>query len=102
MDRVKMNGHNEQNNIVLNAIMALAIGTLLGTLSVVPYDRVLGLSASTGTILQSAISVALLGALNLSQMTDLTFEPDQTPERAPGSVFERRQTTGTQPASQTS
>ena len=69
-----MNGNNEQKSILLNAVMALVIGALLGTLSVVPYDRVLGLSGTTGTILQSAIWAALLGALNLGRMTDLTLE----------------------------
>jgi hypothetical protein len=87
MDRIEMNKHNEQKSILLNAVMALAIGALLGTLSVVPYDRVLGLSGSAGTILQSAISVALLGALNLGRVTGQTFESSRTPERAPGSFF---------------
>jgi hypothetical protein len=95
----EMNGHDEQKNILLNAVMALAIGALLGTLSVVPYDQVLGLSGVTGTVLQSAISVALLGALNLGRVTDLTYESNRTPERAPGSFFAdrpSRQTSGTQ------
>jgi len=83
MDRVEMNGNSEQKGIGLNAIMALAAGALLGTLSVAPY-QVLGLSGSAGVILQSAISVALLGALRLGRLTDLTFRPNQAPERAPG------------------
>jgi hypothetical protein len=79
--------------------MALAIGALLGTLSIVPYDRVLGLSGATGAILQSAISVALLGALSLGRVTDLTVDSSRTPERAPGSFFASqrlRQSAGTQ------
>ena len=82
-----MNGNDEQKDTLLNAVMALAIGALLGVLSLVPYDRLLGLSGATGPILQSAISVALLGALNLGRVTGLTFESNRTPERAPGSFF---------------
>jgi hypothetical protein len=87
MDRGEMNGNDEQRSILLNAVMALAIGALLGVLSLVPYDRLLGLSRATGPTLQSAISVALLGALNLGRVTSLTFESNRTPERAPGSFF---------------
>jgi hypothetical protein len=67
--------------------MALAIGALLGALSVAPYDQVLGLSGAAGAILQSAISVAFLGALNLGRVTDLTVKSNRTPERAAGSFF---------------
>ena len=82
MDRAEMNRNNEQKIVLLNVVMALAIGALLGALSVMPYDQVLGLSGETGAVLQSAISVALLGALDLSRITGLTFDPNRTPERA--------------------
>jgi hypothetical protein len=74
MDRVEMNRNDEQTNLLLNVVMALAAGALLGTLSVAPFQA-LGLSGSVGAILQSAISVALLGALDPCQVTDLTLDP---------------------------
>ena len=68
-----MNGNDKQTNLLLNVVMALAAGALLGTLSVAPFQA-LGLSGSVGAVLQSVISVALLGALDPGRVTDLTLD----------------------------
>ena len=68
-----MNGNDEQSNVFLNVMMALATGALLGVLSVTPFQA-LGLSGAVGTILRSAVSVVLLGALNVGRVTSLTLD----------------------------
>jgi hypothetical protein len=66
--------------MVWNVLIALGIGALLGVLVAVPYDRVIGLSEPTCTILRSVVSVAVLGGLNI-------YRANETPERTPGSFF---------------
>lgn len=43
------------------ALVWLAVGGLLGLAVAVPYDRMLGLPSETGTVLASAVWIALLG-----------------------------------------
>ena len=68
-----MNGNDEQSKVFLNAVIALATGALLGVLSVIPFQA-LGLSGAVGTVLRSAVSAALLGALNVGRVTSLTLD----------------------------
>jgi hypothetical protein len=42
-------------------LVVLAIGALLGLAVVLPYDRLLGLPGSIGSILGTAVWIALLG-----------------------------------------
>ena len=83
---VRTNNRSE-DVMVWNVLIALGIGALLGVLVAVPYDRVIGLSEPTCTILRSVVSVAVLGGLNIGRFRDLTYRANETPERAPGSFF---------------
>ena len=57
--------------MLCRALVALATGALLGVLVALPYDRLLGLPTLACTVLRSATSVALLGALQARCPTDL-------------------------------
>ena len=46
----------------------LAVGALLGLAVALPYDRLLGLPGSTGTLLGAAVWVALLGVLHVGRI----------------------------------
>ena len=50
------------------ALMWLATGALLGVIVAMPYDRLLGLPGSTGTVLGSAVWCVLLGVLHMGRV----------------------------------
>lgn len=49
-------------------LIGLSAGALLGLIVALPYDRLLGLPDSTGTILGAAVWAALLGVLHVGRM----------------------------------
>jgi len=49
-------------------LIGLAAGALLGLAVALPYDRLLGLPGSTGTILGMAVWAALLGVLHIGRI----------------------------------
>ena len=59
---------------VWKALAALAIGALLGALAALPYDRLLGLPGTTGTVLRSLVATVVLAGLNAGRAQDLTFD----------------------------
>jgi len=50
----------DRREVYANALVALAIGVLLGVLVAVPYDRLLGLSGEACVALRSVVAVGLL------------------------------------------
>lgn len=60
------------------ALAALAIGALLGALAALPYDRLLGLPGTTGTVLRSLVATVVLAGLNAGRVRDLTFDTAAT------------------------
>ena len=48
-------------------LIRLSAGALLGLVVALPYDRLLGLPGSTGTILAAAVWAALLGMLHIGR-----------------------------------
>jgi hypothetical protein len=63
------------------ALALLAAGVLLGLAAALPYDRLLGLPGSTGTILGSVVWVVLLGTRQLGGVAG-PAAPDDLPARA--------------------
>jgi hypothetical protein len=61
-----------------NAVAALAVGAILGTLVAVPYDQVFGLSAPLCTALRSSITTAILAGVKAMDSAELAFVPRQT------------------------
>ena len=55
------------------AMFALALGALLGALAALPYDHLLGLSATTCTVLRSLTAACVLAGLNTRGASDLVF-----------------------------
>ena len=49
-------------------LVNLSAGALLGLAVALPYDRLLGLPGSTGTILAAAVWAALLGVLQMGRI----------------------------------
>jgi hypothetical protein len=56
-------------------IVALAVGTLLGALAAMPYDRLLGVSQPACTILRSALTTAVWAGLGSERLRNLVFDP---------------------------
>jgi hypothetical protein len=61
-------------------LVALAAGALLGVLAALPYDRLLGLSGETGTVLRSLVTTAVLSGLHASRVQDLILDAASLPE----------------------
>ena len=78
-----------EGEAVWHVLIALSIGALLGVLVAVPYDRLIGLSEPTCTLLPSVVSVVVLGGLDLGRLRDLVSRASQTLERTPGSFLSR-------------
>jgi hypothetical protein len=73
-------------------LVRLAAGALLGLAVALPYDRLLGLPGSTGTILGAAVGAALLGVLHAGRIRGAVEWDadwvDPTGEHHPGSCSE--------------
>jgi hypothetical protein len=80
--------------MLCKALVALAAGALLGVLVAVPYDRLIGLPASACTILRSAVSVALLGALHFRRPPELHLDLDESLAYASGCRFSAKERLG--------
>jgi len=78
-----------------NALSALALGTLLGTLAVMPYDRLFGLSGPICDALRSLVALAALSSLGIGRKAHLTFEAKGIPEGALEPSLPRRERAGT-------
>ena len=65
-----------------NALSALALGTLLGTLAVMPYDRLFGLPDLVCDALQGLVALVALSGLGIGRKAYLTFEARDIPQGA--------------------
>jgi hypothetical protein len=62
------------HRIFWNALTALALGTLLGTLAVMPYDRLFGLPGAVCEVLQGLVVLVALSGLGIGRRAHLTVE----------------------------
>jgi hypothetical protein len=64
-------------------VMALAAGALLGAVTAMPYDRLLGLAEPACTILRSMVTAAVWVGLGNGRLQDLTFDAGALQIRVP-------------------
>jgi hypothetical protein len=69
-----------EHRIFWNALSALALGTLLGTLAVMPYDRLFGLPGLVCDILQGLVALVALSGLGIGRRAFLTAETRDIPQ----------------------